>query len=67
MLNKQTVKTENAETKIIYLIIYFYRKEVKEKKTDEIKFNRNKIETKCIYTKINENKNNVTEFIKVIK
>jgi len=32
MINKQTVKIEKAEIKIIYLIIYFYRKEVKEKK-----------------------------------
>jgi hypothetical protein len=67
MLNKQTEKTEKEETKIIYLIIYFYRKVEKEKKIDEIKFNRNEMEAQCIYTKINENKNNITEFIKVIK
>ena len=63
----ETVKTENEMAKIIYLIIYFYRKEEKAKKTDEIKFNKNEKEVQCIYTKKNENKNNLTEFIKVIK
>ena len=61
------VNSEKKEEpkRTLYFIIYYYRKGNNEKKKTII-FNQNEMELQNIFIKINEDNNDIKEFIKVI-